>query len=243
MLTGRSDARARTKMRNGIERLLDVARRTVGLTSDDAEFRALVAPGEHETRRLALSKLSTCALFLRGCLARALLRADADLAVLSPATGSRCPATVPARLWAPYATGHAMADLVAVHQGCRGSRVGAWRVPQAPLDVVELQVLRDRIVPGALVIVNAGRSEHGYLVESIERDGWPDGSVELTAIEAGQVDVQGRQCVRRRRHEIGAAGVDSVPSIESGRGLITEARLRRSVIWVLDPRSLLGDAS
>ena len=57
---------------------------------------------------------------------------------------------------------------------------------------------------------------------------WPDGSIEYDAIEAGQVDERGRQCVLRRRHEIGVDGVDRVAGGSA-----------RAVAWVLDTRSLV----
>lgn len=231
----KTDARPRVKTRYGIDRLLAIARGAVGLTSHDDGFVALVAPGEHPARAAQLAQLSTCALFLRGCLARALIDAADDVPLWRALSQSGCPATVPPRLWAPYATGYAMTDLVAVHQASSWRR---WRAPAFPLDDGERALLRERVFPGALVIVGAGGREHVYLIDSVERDGWPDGSIELTAIEAGQVDRQGRQCVVRRRHEIDRFGVD--------RALLREEPADphgspgRPVTWVLDPRALLG---
>lgn len=210
----------------GIDRLLDIARGAVGLTSEDEAFQALCGPGEEPARARELARLSACALFLRGCLARAIFETWTDGSWGMP---------IPGRLWAPYVTGQAMADLVAV---CHGRPV--------PLSVNMRLVRRElgRIFPGALVIVGAAGREHVYLVESIERDGWPDGSIELTAIEAGQVDGQGRQCVRRRVHEIDANGLDLVIGIgvEGRMDPVREEPRRRPVSWVLDPRALLGDA-
>lgn len=216
----------------GIARLLEIASGAVGLTQNDAAFQALCGPGETPERARWLATLSTCALFLRGCLANAFLGwSDSALNVRPMPLASSRPSRVPPRLWAPYKVGNAVADLVAVHEG-RAEGAGA------PLEA-KLSALR----PGAIVIVGAPGHEHCYLVESIERDGWPDGSIELTTIEAGQRDVHGRQCVRRKFHEIDPAGNDRVLGRwASGIAYMRESEQTRPVSWVLDPRALLGDA-
>lgn len=206
-----------------MSRLIEIAQSAVGLTQDDAALQALCGPGETPGRARELSRLSTCALFLRGCLAFACAE------VGGPHDA------VPPRLWAPYVIGNAMADLVYT---CEKTTAHD-----------RLEAHLSNVRPGAIVIVGDSGHEHAYLVERIERDGWPDGSIELTAIEAGQVDKQGRQCVRRKRHEIDARGVDltwgwplpggdlrdTVPLPQNG-----SPALRRPVTWVLDTRALMG---
>lgn len=220
-----------------IDRLLDIARGAVGLTQDDTAFQALCGPGERPERARDLATLSTCALFLRGCFATVLAEQDTcsgcgnvDRAGCNCCLGK--PPCVPERLWAPYRIGMAMADLV------------------ASILVSNHVRMAQNYRPCALVIVGDPGHEHVYLVESIERDGWPDGSIELTAIEAGQVDHRGRQCVRRKRHEISADGVDHtwrwpLPADMPATDTIPLPRtsacpiIARPVTWILDPRPLL----
>lgn len=217
----------------GVDRLLAIARAAIGLTEDDAAFQALCGPGETPERTRELARLSTCALFLRGCLVKAQARPhDVGASGLCARCGADLgerPRCVPPRLWAPYVTGQAMADLVATLR------------TDGPPRFVE----GSGFAPGKIVIVGHwSRGEHAYLVESIERDGWPDGSIELTAIEAGQVDERGRQCVRRKRHEIDAIGVDRVLGtwVSEDFYRVNLHPRPRPVAWVLDPRALLGDA-
>ncbi len=223
-----------------IVRFLDIARGAVGLTQDDAAFRALCGPGETPERAAELARLSTCALFVRGCIAVALC------GVPDPRFLSWRPPRVPPRLWAPYVIGDAMADLVA-------TRSVAWS--EALCHFADSTEARRALRPGAVVIVGTSGHEHVYIVESIERPGWPDGSIELVAIEAGQSDARGRQCVRRKRHEIDASGVDRtwgwplpeggpratvpLPICAVGTVRAAEPEIRRPVTWVLDPRGLL----
>jgi hypothetical protein len=228
---------------SGIKRILTIARGTVGLTQDDAAFHALCGPGERPEKARELARRLTSALFLRGCLASVLAEQD----TCAGCGGDGCdtcggkPPAVPPRLWAPCKIGMAMADLVAV---CRH------------VNACAMEAKHRQLRSGALVIVGSAGHEHVYLIESIERDGWPDGSIDLTAIEAGQVDAAGRQCVRRKRHEISPQGVDrtwggplpdghhmarrraddTVPLPDSARG---EPIIARPVAYILDPRALL----
>ncbi len=104
-----------------VDRLIEIASGTVGLTQDHPAFRALCGPGETEERQRVLAGLSTCALFLRGCLAQVLREleicepCDGHGAHLGRACGAcgGVPPRVPPRLWAPYVDQRAMADLVA----------------------------------------------------------------------------------------------------------------------------------
>lgn len=197
-----------------VDRLIAIAAGVVGLGEADAAFRALCGPGETEQRQRELAGLSTCALFLRGCLAHAFL--DGHMGALGKA--------VPPHLWAPYVIGRAMADIVEAlppERDRAGTRVWSFK----------------DIRPGAIVIVGVDPSLHVYLVESVERDGWPDGSIEVTTIEAGQVDGEGRQYVARRRHEIDSTGIDRRIG-EDGDGEPL-APLPRPVAYCLDPTKLL----
>lgn len=214
---------------SNVDRLIDIARSAVGLTWDDAVLRSLCGPGEAPLRQRQLSRLSTCALFLRGCLAYTIMHCETPwstedvVAWLEDDAREIGGAGVPPALWAPYKIGRAMADLVAVMDSSHEP---------------------GRIVPGCMVMVGRPGHEHVYLVESIERDGWPDGSYEVVAIEAGQVDADGRQCVRRKRHEISAAGADvAMPyHVDAAVDEPWSYGHERPVVWILDPRPLLGGA-
>lgn len=212
--------------------LLTLASAAVDRTAESEHFRAMIAPGEPE-RAPELEKLSTCALFLRGCLAYAIMSPLAT--TLSPGEIQGPPPpnlvrAVPPRLWAPYRIGMAMADLVEVHRQAGGCRyVGPEPAAYHPELLAGLR-------PGSIVVVGRGGAEHVYLVERMHRDRWPDEGYELDAIEAGQVDAKGRQCVRRKRHEITPAGVDMCPSSRTG-GVVA-----KPVSYVLDPAVLFGRA-
>jgi hypothetical protein len=213
-----------------VERLIAIAAGVVGHGEADPAFRALCGPGETEQRQRELARLGTCALFLRGCLAHACsgwgLR-EVELS-LAGNVSSRKPERVPPRLWAPYVTGHAMGDLVATCRSVAGPGAHTRHL---------------MIVPGAMVIVGRETHLHVYLVESVERDGWPDGSIEVTTIEAGQTDGDGRQRVERKRHEIDASGTDRI-TVEQDHALgewipSSIGPCPRPVAYVLGPRALL----
>lgn len=235
------------------ERLLDIARRAVGLTADDGQFLALVGPGETHARQVELARLSTCALFLRGCLATTITQMATAQAIADRVEPQPPRVVVPPRLWAPYQQGKAMADLVAVCGRVRGDAHlgaigGAYQVG-GDIGPDEALVM---LSPGLIYIVGTAGHEHAILVERVERDGWPDGSSELITIEAGQTDDRGRQCVRRKRHEIDASGIDRVvawadpqaarvrPLGERVPNLQQAPSLPRPIAWVLDPRGLWG---
>lgn len=121
----------------------------------------------------------------------------------------------PTRVCAPYKVGMAMADVVDV-LASRGADLG-------------------HLAPGRVLIVGRGGEEHVLIVETIERHGWPDGSIEYTAIEAGIEDEQGRQCCRRRKHEIDQAGNDRALGTWFGpRLFVLDPKPARPVSWVLD---------
>lgn len=202
-----------------IERFLEIANSAVGLCADDAAFRELVGPGETPAMQLALAKKSTCALFVRGCLSKVLLERFVGKKIRDE-VGTE---PLPRELCAPYRDGMAVANLVEVlHR--------AGRDPE-------------RITRGSVVIVGKERGTHVLIVEAIERDGWPDGTYELIAIEAGQRDANGRQCVVRRKHEI-VGGFDCAYEKEDPGGKWILKSSARPVSHVLDSRALLeGEAT
>lgn len=202
-----------------LEYFIKIARGAVGLHAGDAAFRALVGPGENAAMQAALETKSTCALFVRGCLAKALIDSEAERLALPALDLELVRArVVPARLWAPYIDGMAVGDLVTLlsHAG---------RDP-------------GRITRGSIVIVGEGRGTHVFVIESVERDGWPDGSYELIAIEAGQRDAKGRQHVVRRKHEV-VGGFECAYEQERPGGTWVLRSSARRVTHVLDPRRLL----
>ncbi len=220
----------------GVERFLEIVSGAVGLHAGDAAFRALVGPGETEEQQKILEQKSTCALFVRGCLAWVIVARNIYRSSPNPSSFAPSPdwlayklddywyslRGMPRRLWAPYVDGMAVADLVA-------TLANTGRDP-------------GRITRGSVVIVGEGRSTHVFVVESIERDGWPDGGYELTAVEAGQVDRECRQCVMRRKHEIvvGDNGSFDCAYERKGPGGAWElASSARRVTHVLDTKPLL----
>jgi hypothetical protein len=207
-----------------VDRLIAIAAGAVGQGERDPAFQALCGPGETPAMQRALAGKSTCALFLRGCLYEAI--------VSTPHVGWI--AVPPPRISAPYVDQRAMADLVAVCEVRRSPKHDQIR---------NLGWRFDGLQPGWIVIVGAGNNLHAYLVESVERDGWPDGSIEVTAIEAGQ-ELDGVQCALRKRHEIDSAGVDRIIGTQiRGEWLPDHPRMfARPVAYVLDPNPLFGES-
>lgn len=218
-----------------VDRLIAIARGAVGLGEADAAFRALCGPGETPAMQAALAAKSTCALFLRGCLAYAHLLGDSAITLEQaddwflgdaprglPLTGHH----LPPRLWAPYITGRAMGDLITV------------------CERVHLVDMRERLRPGIVLILGTGNNLHALLVERVDRAGWPDGSWTYESIEAGQIDGARRQRVERKRHEIDAAGVDRITHEQDHATQAWEPSsvgpCPRPVAYRLDPSVLLS---
>jgi hypothetical protein len=127
-------------------------------SSDRGRYLDLIAHGESDVRAAQMALMSDCGLVARGILQ--------ELGVQH------------VRLYAPYVTGHAMSDLVAVARDA-GALHGPERTPE-PGDFV--------IVGGG---VDGGGPEHVWMC-------LPDGE----GVDGGQRDAEHYEAIRIRKHDI-----------------------------------------